>query len=195
MSAIDGGSSEGKAPIEFRGCDWEPEIVRAIAEGRAERIEDDLREHVAHCGPCKDLIEAGAALACDREWAVREAAVPSSGAVWWRMQIRRRSEAQQAARRTVNFVQGAILVACSLTALVVLGWGSAQYGWLQPMISPTNGAGGVSTHTGSWSGWFVVALAAWLVSLLGAVRWGLADDGFAGAPARTRAAWRRVSRT
>lgn len=142
-------------------CAWEPEALRAIAEGRGlEHLEEDLREHLAACGACADLIEVGIALARDRESAVRSAPVPASGAVWWRMRLRMRREAEQSARRTVTLVQGAILGTCSLVALGVLSWVSApQQIWLSP-----------------WSHWFVLALAAWVLLILAAVRWALADD-------------------
>jgi len=147
--------------MSVRACAWEPEALRAIAESRgSEHLEEDLREHLAGCGNCADLFEVGIALARDRESAVRSAPVPPPGIVWWRMQLRMRRETEDAARRTVTFVQGVILGTCSLAALGVLIWVSAP---LQSWLSP-------------WRHWFVLAIVAWVVLILAAVRWALADD-------------------
>jgi len=146
-----------RAPV----CGWEPEALRAVAEARGpEHFDDALREHIAACSACADLIEVGIALALDRESAVRSAPVPSPGAVWWRVQLRMRREAEQAARRTVTIVQGAILGTCSIAALGILVCLSAP---LQTWLS-------------LWSHWFVPAIGAWVLLILAAVRWALAED-------------------
>ena len=160
-------------------CAWEPEMLRAIAEGRwPERCEDDLREHLAACGTCADLIEVAVALARDRESAVRSAPVPGSGVVWWRTQLRMRREAERSAQRTLTLVQGAILGACSIVALGVLGWVSPPpHVWLEPFASGVDGAGPAAiTHAIPWSNRIFLALVAWLFLILAAVRFALTDD-------------------
>lgn len=137
-------------------------MLRAIAEGRwPERCEDDLREHLASCGTCADLIEVAVALARDRESAVRSATLPGSGVIWWRAQLRMRREAERSTRRTSTLVQGAVLGASSIVALGVLGWGTG----------PT-----AITHAIPWSPRLLLALVAWLSLVLAAVRFALADD-------------------
>jgi hypothetical protein len=133
-----------------------------MAEGRCpDRCEDDLREHLAACGTCADLIEVAVALARDRDAAVRSAPVPGPGVVWWRTQLRMRREAERSAQRMVTLVQGAIIGACSLVALGVLGWVSTPpQAWLGPLAS----------HR------ILLALVAWFLLILAAVRFALTDD-------------------
>ena len=114
------------------------------------------------CGICADLIEVGIALTRDREGAVRSAPVPPSGAVWWRMQLRMRREAELSARRTVTLVQGAILGTCSFVALGILVVLPAPATWLQPFVWGSEVTGPAAAHAGPWSPWFMLAIAAWI---------------------------------
>lgn len=161
-------------------CAWEPEMLRTIAESRwPERCEDDLREHLASCVTCSDLIEVAVALARDREAAVRSAPVPGSGVVWWRTQLRMRREAERSAQRAVTLVQGAILGACSIVALGILGRVTTPpHAWLEALVSGGNGGGPAAiTHAIPWSHRLVLALLAGLFLIVAAVRFALADDG------------------
>jgi hypothetical protein len=159
------------------GCEWEQEILRAIAEGRSpERFEDDLRDHRSACASCDDVIEGAVALARDRDAAFRSAPVPPSGTVWWRVQLRMRREAERSARRTVALVEGAILGVCSTVALAILLWlVPLPAAWLEPFVSGTNGAGTASRHTLMTSP-IVLALAAGVLLILAAIRYALAHD-------------------
>jgi hypothetical protein len=160
------------------GCAWEQEILRTIAEGRSpEGFEDDLREHPRVCASCADLIEVAVALACDRDAVLRSAPVPFSGAVWWRAQLRMRRDAERSARRTVALVQVGILGACSILALVALVWlAPLPPGWLDHFASGANRAGIPSNGHSLMTGPIVLALAGWLLLILVAIRYALADN-------------------
>jgi len=151
-------------PLE---CAWEPAVLRSIAEGRwPEGCDDDLREHLAACATCAVLIDVAGALARDRERAARTAPVPGSGVVWWRMRLRMRREAERSARRIVTLVQGAILGACAIVALVLVIW----------IATPPEGGAASLAHAIPWSNRIFVALVAWLFGILAAVRLALPGD-------------------
>ena len=70
--------------------------------------------------------------------AARDAHVPSSGLMWWRIQLRARREAEAEAVRTVSRVQGivpALVVAFGLVALVATGWRPIlKLAWGMPLL-------------------------------------------------------------
>jgi hypothetical protein len=61
------------------------------------------------------------ALLDERVQAVTEAALPSSGTMLWRMQMRRRQEAQSAARRSLLIGQAVTLAAAIVLIFTLLG--------------------------------------------------------------------------
>jgi hypothetical protein len=52
---------------------------------------------------------------------MREAAIPSSGLVWWRTSMRAREEARRTVVRTATIVQAALVATAIIVAVVVLG--------------------------------------------------------------------------
>ena len=106
-------------------CTHEEDVLDAINLARwPEQVDAALREHVAACGVCADLTQVAVLLQDERDGALAEARVPSSGLVWWRAQLRARQEATRAAERPIAFVEG-LAVACGLgIAFAVLGLAS-----------------------------------------------------------------------
>lgn len=88
-------------------CDREQDVLDALAAGRwPARCDDDLRAHVDACMVCRDLADVASAVAEDRDRAWGDVQVPSSGIMWWRVQLRAREDAARAAGRPVAFIQG-----------------------------------------------------------------------------------------
>lgn len=88
------------------GCAREPELLAVLRAGRpAESWDDELRAHLERCEPCRDLLDVASAVLQDRETVQREASLPGSGLVWWRMQMRARQETARTARRTLLLAQ------------------------------------------------------------------------------------------
>jgi hypothetical protein len=109
-------------PVHKPDCTREIETFDAISSGAwPDACDDSLRAHVATCAICSDVAEVAGALIDDRDAALRQALVPPSGVVWWRMQMRARNEAAQSARRTVIAVQAAVFAAVLGIALAILG--------------------------------------------------------------------------
>ncbi len=150
------------------GCDRERELLDAIDAGRwAEIRDDELLAHVASCAECSDVAEVATALVEDRGVAMKDAPVPRSGLVWWRMQMRARREAEIAAARTVSAAHGMALTCAIGVALAILGvmLRADSGGWPSAFATALlDGAGQVSRLPvlASWSGPLLLALAAWL---------------------------------
>src|ERR671932_499558 len=88
-------------------CAREQDVLDALAAQRwPARCDDELRDHVAACDICSDLIVAASALLDDQETAYSEARIPPAGLVWWRARLRAREEAARAAARPLAFIQG-----------------------------------------------------------------------------------------
>jgi hypothetical protein len=98
-------------------CAREQDVLDAIAARRwPARCDAELREHVASCSLCTDMVEVVAPLTDARDDMWPEIQVPSSATVWWRAQMRAREEAARRASRPITVVQ----VAASVAAVIVL---------------------------------------------------------------------------
>ena len=96
------------------------------------------------------------------------AAVPRSGLVWWRMQLRARREKELAAARTVSVAHTVALVSAVGVAAAILGVTLlADPGASLPKLASAIRAGALEVSSpsvlASWSGPLLLALAAWLV--------------------------------
>ena len=93
------------------GCPREPELLAVLRSGAwPAACDEDLRDHAAACPGCRDLVEVATALLEDRDAGIREAPLPGSGLVWWKMQLRLRQDAVRSARRTLLVVQATALL-------------------------------------------------------------------------------------
>lgn len=103
-------------------CPREAEVLDAITAGRwPDGCGDALRAHTASCAICGTLASVATAIAEDAADAMRRAPIPTSGAVWWRMQRRMQMEAAQKASRAITFVELATLAATICAVLFLLG--------------------------------------------------------------------------
>ena len=99
-------------------CPREDELLDALAAGF---IGEELESHIATCAACRELRLVAGALLDERVQAVTEAAPPSSGTMLWRMQMRRRQEAQSTARRSLLIGQAVTLAAAVVLVFTLLG--------------------------------------------------------------------------
>jgi hypothetical protein len=101
-------------PVE---CEFEAEVLAATLQSRwPERVDADLRAHVASCTICSDVVSIAGAVDDAREEMRASAVVPDSGRVWWLAQLRARREAAEAAGRPITAVQ-VIAFACAVGLL------------------------------------------------------------------------------
>jgi predicted anti-sigma-YlaC factor YlaD len=99
-------------------CEREDELLDALGAGF---IGDELESHIRTCAACGELRLVAGALLDERVQAVTEAALPSSGTMLWRMQMRRRQEAQAAARRSLLIGQAVTLAVAVALVFTLLG--------------------------------------------------------------------------
>lgn len=99
-------------------CPREGELLDALGAGF---IGEELESHITTCAACGELRLVAGALLDERVQAVTEAALPSSGTMLWRMQMRRRQEAQSTARRSLLIGQAVTLVAAVVLVFTLLG--------------------------------------------------------------------------
>ncbi|HTS25080.1 MAG TPA: hypothetical protein VMH81_04360 [Bryobacteraceae bacterium] len=99
-------------------CEFEADVLAAALQDRwPERVDPELRAHVATCAICSDIASIGKAIEEDREAHSASAVIPDSGRVWWMAQLRARREAAEAANRPLTIA----LVAALVGAAGVLG--------------------------------------------------------------------------
>jgi hypothetical protein len=99
-------------------CPREDELLESLGNGF---VGAELASHAEVCATCSELRAVAAALLDERGTAAIEAVVPASGTMWWRLQIRRRSDAQAAARRVLFVGQAVTLGVAAVVTAVLFG--------------------------------------------------------------------------
>jgi hypothetical protein len=98
-------------------CDLEPEVLAVVLQGRwPDRVDAELRGHVAACEICADVVAIAGAVDDAREDTRARAVIPDSGRVWWLAQMRARREASQTAGRPITAAQ-VLALACAMGIL------------------------------------------------------------------------------
>lgn len=103
---------------QAKACPREDEVLDGLGAGF---IQEELESHIRACAACGELRLVAGALLDERVQAVTEAAPPSSGTMLWRMQMRRRQEAQSTARRSLLIGQAVTLAAAVTLVFTLLG--------------------------------------------------------------------------
>lgn len=103
---------------DVKACEREDELFDALG---ACFIGAELESHIAACAACAELRLVANALLDERGQAMTEAAPPSSGTILWRMQMRRRQEAQATARRSLLIGQAVTFAAAVGLVFLLLG--------------------------------------------------------------------------
>jgi hypothetical protein len=128
-------------PVE---CEFESEVLAATFQGRwPERVDAELRAHVAACGICSDVAAIAGAIEDARAEMSAHVVLPDSGHVWWAAQLRARHEAAEAANRPMTAAQAMAFVG----AVGLLGvCFRAAYPWLQSALGRiTSSVAGLDT--------------------------------------------------
>jgi hypothetical protein len=114
-------------------CAHEPDVLEAVYTNRwPDRVDADLRAHVATCQICADVVTIAPLLEADADLTRAEATVPESGLVWWRAQMRAREEAARTAVRPITVAQAVGLAATVGVVGAVFG---ASATWFQHAVS------------------------------------------------------------
>ena len=99
-------------------CEREDELLDALGRGF---VDSELEGHVASCDSCTELGIVAGALLDDRSQSMMEAPLPSAGAMWWRMRVRHRQEAEATARRSLLIGQAVTLSVAIAVVITLFG--------------------------------------------------------------------------
>jgi hypothetical protein len=114
------------------GCEFESDALAAALQSRwPQRVDDDLRAHVAGCAICSDVVAIASAMDDAGEDLRTHAVVPDSGRVWWLAQIRVRREAAETAGRPISAAQ---VVACACAVGLLGACFGATSAWFQSAL-------------------------------------------------------------
>jgi hypothetical protein len=166
-------------------CGREDDVLDALTSGRwPDRVDDEIRGHVATCAICAEVVEVASAVLEVRNDEPSEMRIPSSAVMWWRAQMRARQEAAREAARPITVAQVVAAVTLSAVAVGTLialspwfagvlgGWlPDAPLASLAALLAPS----GLLTQ-----GWVLSAVAiglgCWLVLAPVAIYFAVADD-------------------
>ena len=162
------------------GCCREQDVLDALVTERwPDRADTDLRTHAADCDICRDLIDSVGPILNDRVDLSNEGHVPSSGAMWWRAQMRARQEAVREAARPVAIAYIVGFVCVIAVAAVALAWLSpmvrtwfTDWSWHLADVTVPDLRGGLLSQS-----WLVLLMAlVWLVLTPLAIYFAVAED-------------------
>lgn len=113
-------------------CVREREVVQAVTSGRwPDGCDEELRNHIASCGVCNDVVIVARALQEEHACALEQVQAPPAGLVWWRAELRARQRAIRAAERPMTLVQAFAAAGTVGVALALLvGMSSYLPEWL-----------------------------------------------------------------
>ena len=115
-----------------RECAHELDVFDAVSTGRwPARVDAELRDHVATCAICTDVVTVAAAFEADPPRFPADHHLPESGVIWWKTQMRAREEARRAAGRPITVAQAVAFASCLGVAGALFGATSA---WFQAWI-------------------------------------------------------------
>jgi hypothetical protein len=87
-------------------CGFEKDLSLALREGRWPAAADpSLREHVAGCRNCSDLVLVTQTLQLSRATMSQVPVLPAPGIIFWRAQLRRRTTAAERMTRPILFTE------------------------------------------------------------------------------------------
>ena len=155
------------ADSSLEACEFEAEVLAAALQSRwPDRVDADLRAHVAGCALCADVAAVAGVIEDAREAAHAHVVVPDSGRVWWLAQLRARREAAQAAARPITITE-LVAVACAVGLLgacfgATSEWFQAALRWVQSSVSGFDFAAHAALALGMGAVLVLVPAAAWL---------------------------------
>ena len=129
-------------------CPREAELLESLHHCWPEGCPEGLRRHVEACASCGALLAVALPLRDEHAASVREAPVPSSAVMWWRLEMRGRREAAGRALRPIAAVQ-AVTLACAVGVLAavigqVVPQASRVAAWLDALGNSAAAAGAAS---------------------------------------------------
>jgi hypothetical protein len=118
------------------GCENEARVLDALSKGSApELFEEPLRQHVASCASCAELVSLYKLFQRDSEQLRRAAPVPEAGRIWWRAMLAARRAAAERALRPIMIAERAALAVGGGALIAVLVFAAP---WLAKQLERTS---------------------------------------------------------
>jgi len=153
------------------GCAREKEVAGLVERGQWPLCSQDLRDHVADCRVCAELVAVKQSLQRERTEAMAQPLLPSASALWWRAQLRKRNQALEKIGRPILGAEIFAVAMLVLVALCGLGWewrrGVDWGAWIGALRLGSLWPTGLVNLEGSL--WYVVPLLAALAVVSGLV--------------------------
>lgn len=161
-------------------CTRQKEITAALESGRWAQA-TELQTHAASCRTCSDLVLVAQTLQQARhetmhglslEPGMAASRLASSGALWWRSELRRRRQAVERVTRPIAFAEKLALMGVPLALLGLIAWQwnkiSDWLAWLMApsnssLLSPGDGGATVPAATGVISMLLIVSLVGFIL--------------------------------
>lgn len=122
-------------------CSSEKELEATLRQGRwPHACDPDLRTHVDGCRDCQELVLVTQTLQEAKLNGEQVALLHSPGSLWWRAQLRRRSEAIQRVTEPPALA-GKVGLLGLLAALCVLVWQGGQSGYFLNLFQGLSSSG------------------------------------------------------
>jgi hypothetical protein len=105
------------------GCAREKEVAELLRRGHwPQACAPELREHVAKCPACSDLVLVTQSFQAARTTPLSAPRFESAGALWWRAQLRRRNAAIERINRPIVGAQIFAFAIAVVLGIGVFGW-------------------------------------------------------------------------
>jgi hypothetical protein len=153
--------------MKHKSCENEVRILEALGQGVApEAFEEPLRQHVANCAWCAEIISVYELFQSDSKQLCATAPVPEAGHVWWRATLAaRRAAAERALRPILIAERVALGVGCgTLIALLIFA-----APWLAKQLPHTKIFSGAVVYTFPLSSLLVAGVIVCLLLMAGAL--------------------------
>jgi hypothetical protein len=119
--------------MKFVECELESEVLAAVLESRwPGLVEGVLRDHVAACPACSEVVGVACALQHESDELRATAVLPNPGRVWWEAELRARREAAQIASRPITAVQ--VIVFAAIIGLLAASL-RTMYSWFESSVN------------------------------------------------------------
>jgi hypothetical protein len=141
-------------------CRFETAVLEEIETGRwPSASASELRAHVATCAVCADVALIAAEMRAAEATGAAPVTLPSAGQVWWRAELRARTEAVRLAQRPLIAVQVVAAVVALLGLATGLRWLAPNaWGWLVETAALVRTDG-----MGTWSVLLILSIGFWVV--------------------------------
>jgi predicted anti-sigma-YlaC factor YlaD len=103
-----------------RACMQQPDILTAMAEGRA--LPEVLESHLASCPSCREQVEAVAFVRQLADTPDASHPLPDPAVIWWKAQLLRRWQAERVASTPIERMRWVELAAGVASLAVFLVW-------------------------------------------------------------------------